>query len=88
MGGAAGIPPSLSVRMVREPDYYPTLLKATIRWFRHHGPDIPTYNPTQTIGCYGLTWDYTVMKLLKYTISGPKTGFPQTCRVPGCPAFC
>ena len=74
--------------MVREPEYYPTLFEAIIRWSRHQIPDIPTYNPTQMIGCYGPTWDYTVMKLLNCPISGPKTGFPQTCRVLGCPAFC
>ena len=72
----------------REPEYYPILFEATVRVYRHHGPDIPTIIPTQMIGCYGLTWDYTVMKLLNCPISEPKTGFHQTCRVPGYPAFC
>ena len=76
------------VRVVREPEYYLALFEAIIRGYRHHSSDIPTYNPTQMIGYYGLTWDYTVMKLLNCPISGPKTGFPQTCRGPGCHAFC
>ena len=77
-----------SPQVVREPEYYPTLFEATIRVYRHHSPDVPTYNPTQMMGYYGLTWDYTVMNLFNCPISGPKTGIPQTCRVPGCPAFC
>ena len=39
--------------------------EAIIRGYRHHSSDVPTYDPTHTIGYYGLTWDYTVMKLLK-----------------------
>ena len=74
--------------LIREPEYYPTLFEAIIRGYRRHNPDIPTYNPTHIIGYYGLTWDYTVMKLLNCPIPGPKTGFPQIYRVPGCPAFC
>ena len=89
MGDELAGPVSLaSVLVVREPEYYPILFEATVRVYRYHGPDIPTYIPTQMIGCYGLIWDYTVMKLLNCPLSEPKTGFHQTCRVPGYPAFC
>ena len=36
--------------------------EAIIRGYRHHSSDVPTYNPTHTIGYYGLTWDYPALR--------------------------